>query len=139
MKAYLIDPFEEEVREIDYEYKGDLDLLYNLLECSHVDCVECITKDGIYVDDEGLLSAEEQKFFYFPGYAQPLAGRGLFVGPTNEDGNTTEPTLTVKEVTALVIYGEPNQLGGMANFCSRLVNMTIEAFQREIEEEFSRD
>lgn len=134
MKAYLINPFDEEVTEIDYD--GELDTLYQLLECSLVDAVTCISEDSIFVDDEGLLnSVGEQKHFYFPGYSQPLAGRGLFVGPTDSEGNSTEPRLTLEEVTALVIYGEPRQLIGMANFCSRLINMTITAIEREVAEE----
>lgn len=133
MKAYLINPFDEEVTEIDYD--GELDTLYQLLECSLVDAVTCISEDSIFVDDEGLLHQAEQKYFYFPGYSQPLAGRGLFVGPTDSEGNSTDARLTLEEVTALVIYGEPRQLAGMANFCSRLVNMTITAIEREVAEE----
>ena len=131
MKAYLVDPFAEEVREIDYAYDGDLDILYQLLECSHVDCIECITQDGIFINDEGLL-IEGQKHFLFPGYHSPLAGRGLFVGPTDREGKTTEPTLTRDQVESLIVYGEPAQLNGLSGFCTSIVRMVFDSLQREM-------
>ena len=129
MKAYLIDPFEETVTEVDYD--GHLESLYLLLECSIVDAVTCITNDSIFVDDEGLLGVEGQKFFLFPGYPQPLAGKGLFVGPPDEDGNETEPTMPLVEVESLVVYGDPKQLSGFSDFCFRITNMVFDSVRHE--------
>ena len=129
MKAYLINPFTETTEEIDYD--GNLDTLYDLLNCSCVDLVRCVTDDGVFVDDEGLF-VKDQKYFLFPGYHSPLAGRGLFVGPTDDEGNSTEPTMTREQVEALVVYGELAQLNGLAGFCTGIIRMVFESLQREI-------
>ena len=78
MKAYLIDPFQKKIHDLDIT--RDLQAWYEALRCDNVDCV-CIghlpngrTVD-VWVDDEGLLADEPRPFFKI-GLAQ-LCGYGL--------------------------------------------------------------
>lgn len=51
---------------------------------------------SVYVDDEGLLHLTgDSKFFRLAG-ARPLAGRGLVLGPVDDDGNTLSVPETIK-------------------------------------------
>ena len=55
MKAFLIDPFEKEIREIDWS--GKYHDISNILDCQYFDVTYIGSEDGdvIYVDDEGLF------------------------------------------------------------------------------------
>ena len=54
-RAILIDPFEKEVREIDWS--GKYHDISNILDAPHMDVAYFGSEDGdvIYVDDEGLF------------------------------------------------------------------------------------
>ena len=53
MKAILIDPFEQTVKEV--QYSGDFHQIYDLIEAETFDVARISRGDGIFVDDEGLL------------------------------------------------------------------------------------
>ena len=63
MRAILIDPYEKEVREIDWS--GKYHDISNILDCQYFD-VAYWRDDGdvIYVDDEAVLR-EGQEYFAF--------------------------------------------------------------------------
>ena len=85
MKAYLINPFEKSVKEV--EYSGDIEDIYLHLNCDIFDC--CYPFDNqncVFIDDEGLLKPD-QSFFTIGKYSQPLAGMGLVLG-TDENGDS---------------------------------------------------
>ena len=90
MKAYLIDPFERAITEVDYS--GNYQDIYGL--CGY-DTFTVVTfndqGDGVYVDDEGLFKSD-QKFFVIGSYPQPLAGRGLVLG-VDDEGASVSPTV----------------------------------------------
>lgn len=99
MKAYLIDPQEREIRQVDYD--GDYKSIYRLLDIDTFTAVELNDKrDVVYVDDEGLLK-DPVYFFTVEGYGQPLAGKGLVLG-TDGEGETVEPTLSLETLTQMV-------------------------------------
>lgn len=92
MRAYLIDPFAKEVSEVNYT--GDYKNINEHIQAPMF-CVVDIDNDGdsIFIDDEGLY-VEEQEFFWFDGYPQMLAGRGLVLG-TDKEGESVEPKCSI--------------------------------------------
>lgn len=88
MKAILIDPYAETITEV--EYNGDWRTIYE-----HIDCD---TGDGIYVDDNGLITGDltEKKFFLLDTYHQPVVGKGLVLG-VDDEGESTSPQGTTVE------------------------------------------
>lgn len=100
MRTILIDPTERSFTEVEYD--GDYKSIYTHLGCDTFDVV--YAKEGdIYVDDEGLFK-EDQKFFWLEGIPQPLAGRGLVFGPVDEEGNSTEATVSIDELEKKVRF-----------------------------------
>jgi len=79
--AHLIDPVKRIVTEVTIDRANGIQDLYEHLHCSIFTFVEINRNhDGIYVDDEGLYSPN-QEFFLHKGYPhQPLAGYGLVIG-----------------------------------------------------------
>jgi hypothetical protein len=89
MRTVLIDPVARSFTEVDYN--GDYKSIYTHLECDLFDVVYTDLGD-VYVDDEGLLKGP------------PLAGRGLVFGPVDEDGNSTEATVSIDELEKKVRF-----------------------------------
>lgn len=106
MQAILIDPFTETVEEI--EYSGDWKDISALLDCSLFTCVyfdmneDVEYDDTLYVDDEGMY-VENQRFFKIAGYPQPLAGKGLVLGST-EDGDSTDCVSSLEDIRNMVYF-----------------------------------
>lgn len=98
MQAILIDPYTETIEEV--EYSGDYKDISALLGCDLFTCVYIDNYDTLYVDDEGLY-VDDQKYFKMKGYDQPLAGRGLILG-SSDDGNTTDCVADVKHIQDMV-------------------------------------
>ncbi len=117
MKAILIDAVEKTVREVEYD--GKLHTLYGYLRCNLVDVVSLPHLDtgkgdslnDLFVDDEGLLTAtdDDSPFIVFRNN-WTFAGSGLIVGQCDEDGNTTETTLTADFVRQHVVFASLGQL-----------------------------
>jgi hypothetical protein len=100
MRTILIDPVERSFTEVNYD--GDFRSIYTHLGCDLFDVVYTDLGD-IYVDDEGLLKSP-QKFFHIEGLPSPLAGRGLVFGPVDEEGNSTEATVSIDELEKKVRF-----------------------------------
>lgn len=98
MQAILIDPFTETIEEVDYS--GDYKDIYALLGCDLFTTVYTEMADTIYVDDEGLY-VEDQRYFKLKGYPQPLAGRGLVLGCT-DDGDSTDCVSSLQDIQDIV-------------------------------------
>ena len=87
MRAVLIDPYKEEVTEVDYN--GDYKTIYPLIHCDTFTVVRLADDDDVLVDDEGLLKLnKDTRFFMLNDYPQPLAGYGLVTGINHDDGET---------------------------------------------------
>jgi hypothetical protein len=106
MKAILIDPFEQTVKEVDYS--GDFRDIYKLIDAECFDCARIKGTDGIFVDDEGLLNAPTH-FFEHSEYPSPLAGKGLIVG-CDEEGESADCKTTLDEVKAKVTFSNILQM-----------------------------
>lgn len=101
MRAYLINPFDKTVTEVEYD--GDYKSIYTLIDADCFDVARLDKGDGIYVDDEGLISGKPQEFFLVRGYPTPLAGKGLLLG-CNDEGETIEPFITLDELQSQVSF-----------------------------------
>lgn len=103
MKAILIDPFTKTVTEVEYagEYKQICDYiqapLFTVIKLN-------AEEDSLFIDDEGwIIDQTDQQYFWWEGYGQMLAGRGLILG-TDEEGDSIAPTITLEEVQAKVRF-----------------------------------
>ncbi len=104
MKAFLIDPHEKEVREIDWT--ADWRDISKILDCQYFTAVVTgpeLDADALYVDDEGLFVEDGQAFFEWDGHVHTLAGYGLLVG-TDSEGDTVAPVHTLEQVKAKVTF-----------------------------------
>lgn len=100
MEAILIDPYTQTIEAI--EYSGDWRDIKTLLGCELFTTVYTEMADTIYVDDEGLY-VENQRFFKLKGYPQPLAGRGLVLG-TTDDGDSTDCVMSLEDIQDIVEF-----------------------------------
>ena len=102
MKAILIDVIKQEIKEVEHD--DTLKSIYNLVDCGTFDVVRIDAVNSIYVDDEGLF-IEDQLYFNYKGTTDSvsLAGNGLVLG-VDEEGETTPPSLTLKEVEQAVTF-----------------------------------
>ena len=102
MKAILIDVYEKEIREVDYD--GTLDFIYFNLACRTFDVVRVDDVNSIFIDDEGLLR-QNQLYFEYSGSNGifQLAGNGLILG-VDDEGNSISPTLTIEDVKGKVSF-----------------------------------
>lgn len=88
MRAILIAPdlADKGLLVQDLETKGDLQDIYNRLDCSLIDVIRLNETEVMYVDDEGLMN--KNYFFQLGDYPHPIAGRGLILGSTPQGENT---------------------------------------------------
>lgn len=110
MRAFLIDPFKQEVTEVNYS--GDFRQIYDLIDAQTFDVARLNTKgDGIYVDDEGLC-AEDVRFFQHKFYPQPLAGKGLVLGCDMDTGESAPASMTLEQLADDVEWVMPIRVNG---------------------------
>ena len=101
MKAYLIDPYETTVTEV--EYSGNYEDIYKLIDCHTFDCVGFRGfKDTIYIDDEGLYK-EDKQFFMVDGFPTPLCGKALVLG-TDKKGNSQAPKISLTKLKKMITF-----------------------------------
>lgn len=99
MKAILINPFDQSIKEVDYT--GDFRQIYTLIDASVFDVARISRRDGIFVDDNGLFNASH--FFEHADYHSPLAGKGLIVG-CDEQGESVDCETSVEEVKSKIKF-----------------------------------
>ena len=101
--GYLIDPYTNSVKRV--EVKGDYKAIYPFIDCQTFDIARVENNgDGIYVDDEGLLTlTPETRFFTYDGYPNPLAGKGLMLG-CNRAGDSINVKLSLAAVTKKIKF-----------------------------------
>lgn len=100
MKAYLIDPYEGSIEQV--EYSGDYEDIYRLIDCRYFDCVGIDNGDTIFVDDEGLYR-DNQEFFMIEGYHSPLCGKALVLG-TDRKGNSQAPKISLTKLKKMITF-----------------------------------
>ena len=110
IKGLLINPEDESITEIEIRKGGGcLQDLYDKIGC---DCVDCIRhgiiltlsrvnkKDDIWIDDEGMLKADQRPFWRLPLYQQDIAGRGVVLS-VDDEGDCISHTLTAEQIEEL--------------------------------------
>lgn len=108
--TYLIDPYTMTITTV--KFTGDYGCIYPLINAETYDMARLNEHgDGICVDDEGLFR-ENQRFFMFDGYPNPLAGKGMVLGCNLADGETCAPTITLEELTEKVKFVMPVRVNG---------------------------
>ena len=109
MRLIQIDPSTKTVAYIENE--GNLNALLKAIDCRYIDvCARQPNGDALTVDDEALFLEPQPAAFTFNGFG-PIHGIGILTG-TDEEGETTPPTMTLDEATAQVewlgeIYTKP--------------------------------
>ncbi len=99
-RAYLIDPFEKTLAEIDYD--NNFRSIYTLIEAELFTAVVLnANQDCVYIDDEGLL--KPNAFFQIQNYPNLLAGKGLVLG-TDSEGGSIEPSFGLDWLKLNVIF-----------------------------------
>ncbi|MBV8524142.1 MAG: hypothetical protein JOY71_18790 [Acetobacteraceae bacterium] len=109
--AILIDAAAQAIRAVEYEGLQDM---RRLLGGSIDMAYSWANGDTLYVDGEGLLKPQKG-FFMLEPVRHPLPGNGLLVGKEVEDPATGEwwtaaPTITIKELRALVSFRTREQI-----------------------------
>lgn len=98
MKAILINPFDETVKEV--EYTGDYREIYHLINCRTFDCVRLTPHEDMYIDDEGLL-INNQRYFRMVEIDANYAGKALLLSHDDE-GETTATNWTLQDVKDMI-------------------------------------
>ena len=98
MKAILINPFDQTIKET--EYTGDYKEIYDLVSCRTFDCVRLTPHEDMYIDDEGLLM-DNQRYFRMLEIGANYAGKALLLSHDDE-GETTATNWTLQEVKNMV-------------------------------------
>lgn len=96
MRAILIDPETQEIKEVECGPKDFRDIL-RLIGAGSFDCVRLNEqRDAIYLDDVGL-QAERCYAFKLSTRRDPLAGKALVLG-TDYKGDSVPPNCTVEDM-----------------------------------------
>ena len=85
MRYFLIDPNEQRITVRESIGNIDLKLLRSEIGCKVVQRQSLGGNVGLWIDDEGLLTATNETHFHAlktpEGKPSPLAGKGLICGP----------------------------------------------------------
>ena len=98
MKAILINPFDQTIKET--EYTGDFREIYSLVDCRTFDCVRLTPHEDMYIDDEGLL-IDNQRYFRMLEIGANYAGKALLLSHDDE-GETKATNWTLQDVKDMV-------------------------------------
>lgn len=98
MRAILINPFDQTIKEV--VYTGDYREIYVLTDCQTFTCVGIDDDNTLYVDDEGLL--KDNRYFSWNG--RNFAGKGIVIGVDYQTGEDMETSLTIEDVAKAVEF-----------------------------------
>lgn len=101
MRAILIDPFKQEVKEINLNKENLLQELYDTIGCSYVEKVSIGRNIDIIVDEEGLY--KETPAFQF-GPQIVLHGRAVIVNVDVEEGEWIDTDVSVGLVEKITTH-----------------------------------
>jgi hypothetical protein len=111
MIAFLIDPFAQTVNPVEYD--GNYKSIYGFIDAHAFDLARFNNKgDAVFVDDEGLINGQEQKFFSVRGYHSPLAGKGLVLGCDLSTGDSCAPSVSLEWMRENVVFVMPVSING---------------------------
>ena len=93
MRTLLIDPKNQTITE--HEHNGDWQTIAPTIDAHNFDVIFTDYGD-IYVDDEGLMNSPEH--FWMLDGLQPIAGKALVFGNTDDEGDSTPAFATAAEL-----------------------------------------
>jgi hypothetical protein len=119
-KGILIDTENRTITEVEVvrnEQGSQLQSIYEHVKCSTVEVVQFNDENDVYVDEEGLLSInDDTKFFKMKHYPQPIAGNGLIMGFDFETGENGDTDLTIEEVKNSVTFMSAHEVAMSVRF-----------------------
>ena len=101
MKAYLIDPKNNSVDEV--EYNGDYKQIYTFIEASCFGIVDIPNDNSIFVDDEGLFK-DTQYCYIHKDVPTPLCGKSLVLGIDHKTGDSADVNGELKELRKRITF-----------------------------------
>lgn len=111
MKAFLINPLDKTITEV--EHSGDYHEIYKICDYSIFEVIALPNRDGVYIDEEGLLkSPNPDSFWSMPelyGESAAFTGKGFVLG-SDKKGNSTAPKITLDELKRIVVFLSPDEL-----------------------------
>jgi len=98
----VIDPINQKINVVKHKGSG-IDVWRELIGCQMLTFVNLYENgDGVYLDDEGLYS-ENQHFWIHRNYPQPLVGKAIHIGTTDE-GESRVPQTSYKQLCKDVVW-----------------------------------
>ena len=105
MRAILIDPWNNDVREVTLvDETNTLEQMYELIGCTTVECVSLPNGNDLWVDEEGLLFLTQNSRFFVYGQVMPIHGKGLILGLDRNEGECKSTKLKLEDVTDSVDF-----------------------------------
>jgi hypothetical protein len=98
MKAILIDPFKQEVLEIQVtaDPRGLSTEMHKIIGANTLDHATISAEfDSVWVDDAGLKRGEPIYAFKLPTHRDPFAGRAVVIG-ADRSGRTRAPVIPIE-------------------------------------------
>ena len=113
-KGILIDVHNRTITEVEVtkdQEGSQLQSMYKHIKCGIVECVSFNEKNDVWVDEEGLLTlTPDSMFFKIVGYPDFLCGNGLVLGFDEENGDSSDTTLTIDDVKSKVTFHTLNEV-----------------------------
>ena len=101
MKAILVDPYKKIFTNVEISGSSEI---YSMIDANYFDVVSIDEKNDIFIDDEGLLSLDENSMFiHFNNTNIALAGKGLVIG-INKHGESVDTTLTTDVLEKMISF-----------------------------------
>ena len=113
INGLLINPLTQRIEQVALG-KDDLESIYKLLNCTHVDIVRMPNGDSIYVNDNGLFEDSDNPYsdegnlvgFFIDGVTtSPIAGFGLVLGYDDLDGSEEDCKSTTVDFSGKLSFG----------------------------------
>ncbi len=109
MKGTLIDPFARKITDIVVE--PGLQAIYDAITADTFCCVTISEnptswhRNVLYLDDFGrLVDPNDQEYFWYGDFPDPLCGRGLILG-VDREGESVDCTVEAEIVALAVRWG----------------------------------
>lgn len=116
MRAILVDADTKAVSEV--ETRGDLQEIYRLLKCHHIEEVFLGDHDVMYCDEDGLLVDKPGPFFRIGNHPHPISGRGIIFGVQPGDADHASTNIPLEQCRAMVSFPDI-ELVGLHPFSSK--------------------
>jgi hypothetical protein len=105
MRALLIDSKKRTISEVKVKGLGDMQKrVGGLITIAHELPISEDESDTIFVNDEALLGEMPEHWFHIEGAHQPFAGNGLVVGADHSTGDSTDASISLRDLKKIVTF-----------------------------------